>query len=462
MPGRLDFLKNIKLALIRREWYFIIVFLMHFLSLVNFTKRLNVDYDSIDQFYEDYISNTESIAEIRKLWLQSIAYNFWYFDTTSITAANFIKIIFTMYTRIIYTYSILLQSFIAGTFTKTHLGSNSPKKSSYTLVTLAYNKLNFFIKNSIYFYISSFYNGFKNIFLPILLTSVILLVIIDFYNINFTRQVGIWFVIGILFFWLISGFNFFIKRYKYGKFTGAIQRFWKRTNSYFWIVEGFLFSLFFYYYLNSSQDVLYFVDEANLNQTFVTNLSSFYFSALLLLFLIFYSLFLLLNLPNFSFKQQVLHLTLITVFFLYGFLLETYQFYYVIAGFFELVWDFSEETNVWSVDTVSPWVRVKNQYLTLALIAKYWHFLFIFISWLFMVFKFYENKKVSYTLIGINIQNYMLLFLLNILFNANWLKWLARRYYDESYYWFFTDFNYWTSKTFIDEFFLFFSNFSII
>lgn len=435
---------------------------MELLSLTNFKKNLFVNYREIDSFYEKHIAKNESISDIRFKWMQAIVFNLWYFGPVNLDLYSLIDVNLRVINRLFRVFFLIIDHCITF-FWRFYPFKNLKKNSVYKIkISLESSQIIAFSNLDLRNFYSSFYNGFKNFFLPLFLTLSIILLLIDFYNINFTRQLGIWFVIGILFFWLISGFNFFIKRYRFGKFTGAIQRFWKRTNSYFWIVEGFLFSLFFYYYINSSQDVLYFVDEANLNQSFVTNLSSFYFSTILLLFLIFYSVYLLLNLPNFNFKQQILHLTVITVFFLYGFLLETYQFYYVIAGFFELVWDFSEESNSWTVDTLSPWIRTKQQYLTLALIAKYWHFLFIFISWLFMVFKFYENKRVSYTLIGVNIQNYMLLFLLNILFNINWLKWITRRYYDESYYWFFADFNYWTSKVAIDELFTFFSSFSIV
>ena len=53
---------------------------------------------------------------------------------------------------------------------------------------------------------------------------------------------NIWFVIGLYFFsdWL-GGFNFFYKRYRFGKFAGAIQRFEKRTNSFLELLRVFIF-----------------------------------------------------------------------------------------------------------------------------------------------------------------------------------------------------------------------------
>lgn len=317
---------------------------------------------------------------------------------------------------------------------------------SFSSLKLLFNKM---------FALFPIYTGVKSFILPMFFAAALFIILLDYYNINFLRQLGVWFVVGIIFFLLMSGFNFFLKRYRFGKFTSALQRFWKRTNAYFWIVEGFLFFLFFYYYLNSSQDVIYFSDEASLTQNFLTNLSSFYFSSCLSIFLIFYALYVMLNFSNFTFRQGFFHLTLITVFFIYGFLLESYQFYYVITGFFEYKWEFDDLTKVWSLEEPEvdkpTWTRPKLQYFTLALIAKYWHFLVIFISWVFMIFKFYEQKSFNYVLVGFNIQNYMLLFILNILFNVNWLKWLLRRYLDNSYFWFFTDFNQWGVYIYLKE-----------
>lgn len=331
---------------------------------------------------------------------------------------------------------------------------------------LFYNTLNnrtiwlFFKKSRLpYYTFSTFYKGCKTLLLPIFISALLCIILIDYYNINFIRQIASWAVVGLIFFWLMSGFNFFLKRYRFGKFTSAIQRFWKRTNAYFWLIEGFLFCLFFYYYLNSSQEVFYFFDESNLNQTGLTSLSSFYASSIVLFFLIFYSLFLMLNLSNFVYKQQILHLKIITILFVYIFLIECYQFYYVITLFFEMTWDFDGLSNVWSLDWRTPKIRVRNQYFVLALIAKYWHFLFIFFSWLFLILKSFEQKRLHYTLFGVNVQNCILLFLLNLLFNIYWLKWLFRRYYDVVYYWFFVDINNWSFLNLTTEFFNFFSNF---
>ena len=308
-------------------------------------------------------------------------------------------------------------------------------------------------------WIITWYKGIKTLILALLITIVLTLLCVNFFYINLLRQLAIWAIVGLLFFWLISGFNFFLKRYRFGKFTSAILRFWKRTNAVFWIIEGFLFSLFFYYYLNSSQEPVYFYDTSSLNQDYLVSLTNVYFGYLLLVIMIWYSYCILLRLPQTIFKQNILHLTIITCIFIYIFLLESYQLYYTLTIFYESLWSFDSEANIWVLETESPRLRNKQQYLLLALIAKYWHFLFIFVGWLFFIFKSFEQKRVHYTQLGYNIQNLLVLFTLNILFIAQWAKWMVRRFADAAYYWFFTDANMFSSKLYVDEAKLFLINF---
>ena len=289
-----------------------------------------------------------------------------------------------------------------------------------------------------------FYNFFKSVFLPGGLAILLGILLLNYFSTNFLRALAGWLVIGFIFFWLMSGFNFFIKRYRYGKFTSAIQRFWKRTNAYFWLVEGFLFLLFFYYYINSSKEVNYMFDEASLNQSSLLSAVSFYLTSVLLLLLALYSIFILLNINAFTFKQLLVHLSIVSVFIIFIFLIECYQFYYIISSFYETTWSYLGEEGVWESTEDSVKLRIREQYFILALIAKYWHFLFIFFSWLFVVFKAYESKRLRYSLFAVNLQNLMLLFILNSLFAVQWLKWVFRRFYDSVYFWFFADFNGWT------------------
>lgn len=295
------------------------------------------------------------------------------------------------------------------------------------------------------------YKSFRTILIAMINVIIIFIILIDYYYINIIKQVGLWIVVGLLFFWLISGFNFFIKRYRYGKFTSAILRFWKRTNAVFWLIEGFLFSLFFYYYINSSQEPLYFYDSSSLNHDYLSSLPNMFWTSIVLIILIWYSYFILLQLAQYTVKQHILNLTVITLGLIYIFLLESYQFYYVISLFYENIWGFDFDTNIWTLEIEIPRLRVKHQYLLLALMAKYWHFIFIFLSWLFFIFKSYEQRHVNYIQLSWSVQNLLILFGLNILFIIQWIKWLVRRYYDIVYYWFFTDTNMFSIEIWLTE-----------
>lgn len=282
------------------------------------------------------------------------------------------------------------------------------------------------------------YNFFKTTLVAVLTMLVYFLYTIFFFKIQFLKQLSVWFVIGMLYFWLMSGFNFFLKRYQYGKFTSQIQRFWKRTNTYFWLIEGFLILLFFYYYLNSSQEPLYMYDYSALNQEFLVSLHVIGVNVILLSVVIYLMYFVMLRLNSNSWTQVNLYLILISTFIFFSFFIETYQFYYLISTFNERLWVFNEEENMWGVDVDNPILRTKHQYLFVCLIAKYWHFLFIFLSWVFFLMKSFERRKVTYVLFGANLQNMILLYVLNFACYVQWFKWIYRRFFDLPYTWFFT------------------------
>lgn len=454
------FLKNLKL-----ENFFFINFLKE-LRFINLTKLI---YGVTSRWNLEY-----QMFKIRIFLFKTLDYNFlflWFVNfRNSIYNFNLrsfflnrLNVSFLPTLRYFKRYYYYCCSFFNGTvkyYKVVYYDLNNFFFYHKTIVRKNSFKRNYYLKNirlSCFFFYNYFLN-FKTVLLPLLISSLLVIILIDYFYLDIVTYGGIWVIVGFLFFWLMSGFNFFIKRYRFGKFTSAIQRFWKRTNTYFWLIEGFLFSLFFYYYLNSSQEPLYMFDEGSLNQTHLTNLIAVYFSFVLIVFMIFYSYYTLLNLNNFCFKQKLLHLTVSTVGLLFVFLLESYQFYYIITLFFENIWYYSSADNLWILNYESPRIRVKQQYLLLALIAKYWHFLFIFFSWIFLIIKVYEQKRIYYPLFGLNLQNFLILFGLNLLFNLVWVKWIIRRFYDVVYYWFFIDSNNWLFLTFNYEIFNFFTN----
>jgi hypothetical protein len=294
-----------------------------------------------------------------------------------------------------------------------------------------------------------FYNFFKTTLLSLFLAFLYFFYTIFFFKIQFLKQLSVWFVIGMLYFWLMSGFNFFLKRYQFGKFTSQIQRFWKRTNMCFWLIEGFLILLFFYYFLNSSQEPMYMYDYSSLNQEYLLSLHSISLNIILLSLVIYFMYFTMLRINLNNWSQLNFYLIIISVFIFFSFFLETYQFYYIISTFNERLWVFNEDENLWSLDIENPILRVKQDYLLVCLIAKYWHFLFIFLSWVFFLIKSFEKRKITIVLFGVNVQNVIILYVLNFACYLQWFKWVYRRFFDLPYTWFMTNID---SKFFVKFF----------
>ena len=281
----------------------------------------------------------------------------------------------------------------------------------------------------------------KWVWLAFILVVVYFFISLFYIQIDLTKQIVIWYILFILYYLLLSGFNTFLVKYRYGKFTSAIQRFWKRTGMIFWLIEGFLFLLFFYYFLNSSQEPLYMFDYSNLNQELVIQLKNSYKNLILLNLAIWLSFILLLGLNTYLFFQTLIVLFIILLIITYMLYLETYQFIYVISTFADKDWVFDEFQNIWVLEIEQNNLRVKQQYFILCLIAKYWHFIFIFISWMFFLLKSLEAGNVSITSLGYNTQNLLILSLLNLLCLVQWLKIIVKKFLEITYSWFFIEYD---------------------
>lgn len=354
----------------------------------------------------------------------------------------------------------LLIALVSGTLFKKKIvkEKKSDKKFFFKVNPIKYNYSNFSNFQKIFANFFQLYAYFKNVLIAVLLSFLYMFYTIYFFQIQFLKQLAIWLVIGLIFYWLISGFNFFIKHYQFGKFTSQIQRFWKRTNTYFWLIEGFLILLFFYYFLNSSQEPLYMYDYSALNQEYLVSLNIIYCNTVVLAFIIYLMYIILFQLNFTSWYQQALYLTIVSSFIFFTFFIETYQFYYLLNSFSEKIWVFNEENNMWLLTQEAPIMRCKHYYLMVYLVAKYWHFLFIFLSWVFFMAKNLEKKQTNYVLFGANLQNLILLFILNLSCYAQWLKWFYRRFYDIPYKWFFVSSFYQNILAFFNELYFIYLN----
>lgn len=292
------------------------------------------------------------------------------------------------------------------------------------------------IAKTIIIYLRIIFFNIKWILISALISFVYFFFSLFYLQIEFTKQLAIWFILFIVFYLLMSTFNNFLNKYKYGKFTSAIQRFWKRTGMTFWLLEGFLFIIFFYYFLNSSQEPLYMHDYSSLNQELLIQLKTSYKSMILISLAIYFSFIMILNNNYLNYYQNIILLTLISLIIFYTLYIETYQFIYIISLFTDKNWIFDDITQSWVLEFEQNTLRTKQQYFVLCLIAKYWHFIFIFISWFFFLIKCFEINKINYTLMGYNVQNLLILYILNLFCLVQWVKWSFKKFLELTYYWF--------------------------
>lgn len=351
---------------------------------------------------------------------------------------------------------------------------DSPRNMPYVPLLKKYISVVNFLYSPLTQLFASYYNVYKNIattFIKMFIFNVkwiLLAGIISFLyffislfyiQIDFAKQLAVWYVILVVYYLLMSTFNSFLNKYKYGKFTSAIQRFWKRTGMIFWLLEGFLFILFFYYFLNSSQEPLYMFDYSNLNQELLIQLKTTYKNMILLSLAIFLSFILLLNMNFYVYYQNIILLSVISLIIFYTLYIESYQFVYIITLFADKTWIFDETAQIWTLEVEQNNLRVKQQYFVLCLVAKYWHFIFIFISWFFFLIKSLEAGKINITLLGYNVQNLLILYVLNLMCLIQWIKYLTKKFFEITYYWFYIQYDEKFFYTFLNELWVVFSNY---
>ena len=208
----------------------------------------------------------------------------------------------------------------------------------------------------------------------------------------------------------------------------------------FWLIEGFLFLIFFYYLLNASGEPFFMFDTYGLYIHNLIQIKNFLLVAFLVVVVIHILIFLLISIKFTTLRKNIYLLLIITLVLLYILFTESYQFYYLLNFYVDYIWNLSEDDNIWELDYDIPRTRNKNHYITLIVIAKFWHYIFIFASWVFFVVKTLELNRVRYAFLSMNLQNIIIFYLMNWLCLYSWLKWVVRRYLDQTYYWFFTSF----------------------
>jgi len=242
-----------------------------------------------------------------------------------------------------------------------------------------------------------------------------------------------------MFYLFISGFVFFIKKYQYRLYTSAIQRFWRRSLMVFWLLEGFLISVFVYLILNANQEPVYVYDNIQVFKTHLFSWRYFLVKIILSSLLVILTYMFLLSIKWNTFTKTNNIALFITVILLYVAWLEFYQLFHLLNcyGTSNWVYDFSE--HLWNLELEFKRTRIVNHYVTIGLIAKFWHVVFAVVFWVFFLLRGFESTRFRYPLLAANLQNFLLIYFLGWLYMYPWLKFCARKTLDMPYFWFFVN-----------------------
>nr|YP_740796.1 Ymf68 [Tetrahymena paravorax]ABI51705.1 Ymf68 [Tetrahymena paravorax] len=253
----------------------------------------------------------------------------------------------------------------------------------------------------------------------------------------FNKILFSWILVAMFLYWLLSGFVFFVKKYQYSKFTVAIQRFWKRTYIIFWSIEGFTFLCFFYLTLNASAEPIYMYDQIRVYKTHLFSWRWFLLKLIPAVAIILLGYYLLLSLKWNTFNKQSSIIIAITLLLLYILWLEFYQFFHILSFFGNIFWSFDYEEYIWTLELDTRRTRLANNYIAVCLFLKFWHFVFIFLFWVFFVLRVNELGRARYPLLAANLQNFVIIYIMSWAYMYPWLKFLFRKYLDIPYYWFY-------------------------
>lgn len=242
---------------------------------------------------------------------------------------------------------------------------------------------------------------------------------------------------------LLSGFVFFIKKYRYGKYTTAMHRFWRRSFSIFWALEGFLFIVFLYLTVLANQEPFFMYDNIQFFKNYTYSWRLFLSENITVLMIVSLLHFTVIRHKDItSYKLSALVLLVSVIYFFLTFI-EFYQFYYTVSHYNPTTWVFDYEFNKWVLDletTQTKRTRVLLHFITICLIAKFWHFVFILLFWVFTACRWIQMGTMSYQLIGSNLQNAVILYLLNWILMYPWLKVAFRKFLYRHYKWLYVNF----------------------
>lgn len=300
------------------------------------------------------------------------------------------------------------------------------------------NNFNSLSKNQLFLLgLNSFWKHLRFWLLPISITIMFLYYTFFLKSLPFMKILFSYFLIVNMFYLLVSGFIFFFKKYQYRLYTTSIQRFWRRSLIIFWLIEVSLFIVFIYLTLNASQEPIHVYDNIQIYKTHFYSWRYFLIKIIpSTLIIIFVYILLLFNKWN-TFSKVNSIVCCITFLLFFIFWLEFYQIFYLLTRYGVTEWVYDIAAHLWNLETDFKRTRIVNHYVTICLIAKFWHIVFAVLFWIFFVLRGLESSRYRYPLLVSNLQNFLLIYIMSWLYMYPWFKYVFRKILDLHYYWFF-------------------------
>lgn len=344
------------------------------------------------------------------------------------------------YLDLIFLYSLSTCFKFTKNFKTTSYSEDKVKQFSNSGFYMFNNQNSIFSKSQLYLYgIRSFWKAIRFWLLPI--TLGLLFVYYSFFlkSLPFSKIFFGYLLVGNMFYLLISGFVFFIKKYQYRLYTSVIQRFWRRTLFIFWAIEGSLFTVFVYLIFNASQEPVYVYDNIQIYKTHFYSWRYFLIKIILSTIIILLTYILLLSIKWNTFTKTNNIAFLITVLLLYVAWLEFYQLFHLMNCYGTSYWVYDFTEHLWNLELEFKRTRIVNHYVTIGLVAKFWHIVFAVIFWIFFILRGVESSRYRYPLLAANLQNFLIIYIMSWLYMYPWFKYVLRKSLDMPYFWFFVN-----------------------
>lgn len=287
--------------------------------------------------------------------------------------------------------------------------------------------------------LKSIWKGIRYWLFSILVALIIVYYCLAVRLLPFAKIIFQWFLVTMFFYWLISGFVWFFKKYQYRYFTGSIQRFWRRSFIIFWAIEGFLFLIFVYLTLNANQEPVFMYDNSQVYKTHLFSWRYFLIKIFPSTLLIIFSYFILLSLKWNTFSKSNFLVLLVTIILLYIMWQEFYQFFHIMSFYGNLNWVYDSEDHLWNLEVEFRRTRIVNHYVTIALVAKFWHLVFVLVFWVFFVLRCLEVSRIRYPLFSANFQNFIIVYMMSWVYMYPWFKYIFKKFFELPYFWFYVN-----------------------